>query len=248
MATEEQSINPLPREGSFSRVVGALISPRETFASIVQKPSWLLPVLLIIVVSFVMVFSFGHRIGWRTLMEKQMATNATFSQMSPVQRQQTLERLTRYAPIGAYVSSTVGVVIILLVVGLVYMLAFNVVFGTSIKFRQSFAIAAFAFMPGVVKNLLALLVVWVRPPQGVSLQNMVMSNVGAFLPSTTPAWMMTLGSLLDVFSFWSLALLAVGYAAAGSSRKLRFGAALAVVVALWLIFVLGLVSVTALRG
>lgn len=248
MATEEQSVNPLPREGSFSRVVGALVSPRETFASIVQKPSWLLPVVLVIIVNVLLIFSFGHRIGWRTLMEKQMATNSTFSQMSPVQQQQMLERLTRFAPIGAYASSTVGVVIILLVMSLLYLLAFNVVFGTSIRFRQSFAISAFAFMPGVVKNLLALLVVWVRPPEGVSLQNMVMSNVGAFLPSTVPAWLLALGSLLDVFSFWSLALLAVGYAAAGSLRKVRFGAALAVVVALWLVFVLGIVGITALRG
>jgi hypothetical protein len=248
MATEEQSINPPSREGSFSRVVGALVSPRKTFASIVQSPSWLLPVLLIIIVNLVLVSSFSHRIGWATLMEKQMANNSTFNQMTPVQQQQMLDRLTRYAPIGAYAGSTVGVVIILLITSLIFLLAFNIVFGTNIKFRQSFAISAFAFMPGVVKNLLALLVVWVRPPEGVSLQNMVMSNVGAFLPATVPPWLLTLGGLLDVFTFWSLALLAVGYAAAGSSRKVRFGSALAVVVAIWLVFVLGLVGITALRG
>ena len=246
MATEEQGAESLPRESAFSRLAGALFSPRQTFQSIAQKPGWVPPILLILLVNVLLIFSFSYRVGWRSTIEKQLAKTPTYAQMTPLQQQQAVDRLTRLAPIGGYIGSTVGTVLILLCIALVLLGAFNIIFGTTIKFRQSFSIASYAFMPTVLKGLLAMLIIWVRPPEGINLQNLVMSNVGAFLPSSVPLWLQTLGSLLDVFVFWTLALLAVGYVSADRSRKLRFGNALAVVVAFWFIYLFVVVGVSAI--
>ena len=75
-----------------------------------------------------------------------------------------------------------------------------------------------------------------------------MSNVGSFLPSGLPLWLQTLANSLDVFVFWIIALLAIGYTAASSSRKMKFGSSLAVVVVIWLVFLLGWVGVMAAIG
>lgn len=248
MATEEQSAENLARETPFSRIVGALISPRQTFASIAQKPGWVAPILLILLVNVVLISSFTYRVGWRTTVERQLAKTPAYAQLTPLKQQQTVERLARLAPIGGYIGTTVGTILVLLCIALVLLGAYNIIFGTSIRFRQSFSITSYAFMPSVLRGLLAILIIWVRPPEGISLQNLVMSNVGAFLPSTVPLWLQTLGASLDVFAFWSMALLAIGYVRADQSRKLRFGSALAVVVAFWFVYLFVFVGFAAIRG
>jgi hypothetical protein len=248
MASEELNQQNAAETGAFARVIGALVSPRTTFDSIARKPSWLLPFLLLLAINLLLVFSFSHRIGWRSLIEKQLTNNSQFQQLTPAQQQERIARSVKMAPMLGYIGGTVGNIIVLLVIAGIFLAAFNVVFGSGIKFGQSFGIAAHAFMPGILKGLVGLAVVWLRPPEGVNLQNLVMSNVGAFLPAGVPLWLQTLGSALDLFVFWIIALLALGYAAASSSRKVTFGSALAVVVVIWLVFLLGWVGILAAIG
>jgi hypothetical protein len=242
MASEEQNQETATGPGSFGRLVGALVNPRPTFESIAAKPSWLLPFLLLILINILVIFSFSHRIGWHALIEQQLTTSSRYQQMTPAQQQQALARGLKMAPMLGYIGGTVGNVIILLIVAGIFLAAFNIVFGSGIKFGQSLGITTHAFLPGVLKGLIGLAVVWVRPPEGVNLQNLVMSNVGAFLPSGLPLWLQTLANSLDVFVFWMIALLAIGYTAASSSRKVKFGSALAVVASIWLVFLLGWVG------
>ncbi len=250
MASEETTganqPEPAP-QGAVSRAIGALISPRATFESIAERPSWAFPLVVTIVVGLLFVFSFSQRIGWRTVLEKQLETNSAFNSLSPQQQQQQIDRVVQFAPIAAYASSTVGSVIILLIVAALYLGVFNIVFGTGIKFKQAFGVSVHAYLPLAVKSLVGVLIVWVRPLEGVSLQKLVMSNVGAFLPSSSPAWLITFGSLLDIFIFWTLVLLGIGFAAA-SGKKLKVGAALTVICVVWFIFVIGIVGLTAIRG
>jgi hypothetical protein len=247
-SSEGQGTETPSRESGISRAIGAIVSPRQTFESIARRPTWLFPVLLVIILNVVLLFSFSHRVGWRATIEKQMATSSRMAQLTPQQQQQAMARAERIAPIGAAAGATIGFVIILLAMSLIFLGAFNIIFGAGIRFKQSVSITAYAFMPGALRGLLGLLIVWVRPPEGVTLQNLVMSNVGAFLPTGVPAWLQALGSSLDIFTFWSMALLAVGFAAAGAARKVRFGSALAVIVSIWLVYLLGLVGVTAMFG
>ena len=48
---------------------------------------------------------------------------------------------------------------------------------------------------------------------------------------------MTLGKSIDIFSFWMLILIAVGFAAV-NPRKLKFGQSLAIALGVWAVFVL----------
>ena len=71
-------------------------------------------------------------------------------------------------------------------------------------------------------------------------------NVGAYLPSETAAWLKTLGSSLDVFSFWIMALIAIGISA--TARKVSFGKALVGVMIPWGIYVLLRVGAVAMQA
>src|SRR5256885_1216958 len=44
---------PEPKPNPFARMVGALFSPNETFASIARKPDWVVPLVLLLIISAV---------------------------------------------------------------------------------------------------------------------------------------------------------------------------------------------------
>ncbi len=65
------SPEPAKRVSSMGRIFGVIFSPKPTFESIVQRPTWVLPLVLIILVSALVVFVFSQRVGWRGFMERQ---------------------------------------------------------------------------------------------------------------------------------------------------------------------------------
>ena len=121
---------------------------------------------------------------------------------------------------------------------------FNGLNGTQIGFKTSLGIVAHAWMPGLISGLLALLIVCLKDATTVDLQNIVASNAGAFLSSNSPKWMVALLGSLDIFSFWFMILLAIGYSAA-APKKLSFGKAFTWIVGVWLVYVLVKVGLTA---
>lgn len=245
MADEIQAQETAGRKSPMGRVLGAFLSPRATFASIAKKPDWLLPLLLIMAIALAVIFSFGHRVGWRQLIESRLENNSRFAQLSAQQQERAMARAAALAPVAAYAQSTVGVVVVLLIMAGIFLGAFNLVFGTNIRFKQSFSIATYGFLPHALKGLLALVVVWVRPPEGADVRNLVMSNAGVFLSSGAAPWLRLLASSIDVFSFWTMGLLAIGFAAAGSPEKVRGKSAFALVFALWAIYLIVAVGFTA---
>src|SRR5580704_17035928 len=93
---------PEPQEkvNAFSRVVGAIFSPKPTFQSIVRQPSWLLPTVLLCIVSLAYIFAFGSRPGaWRQYVQGQFDRSSRAQQLTDQQRQAALEIQLKYTPI-----------------------------------------------------------------------------------------------------------------------------------------------------
>jgi len=98
-----QSTQPPEHDNSFSRIFGVLFSPKATFESIARRPTWLVPVILLCIVELCIIGVFSRRVGWRGLIEKQMANSSQFQQLSPAQQQNQIEVALRYAPAFGYV-------------------------------------------------------------------------------------------------------------------------------------------------
>ena len=109
--------------------------------------------------------------------------------------------------------------------------------GASLNYRTSLGIVSHAFSPGIISSVLFLLVLYLKPFGTVDLENPVATNVGALLAEGSAKWLQKLGSSLDIFSFWTLYLIALGFAAA-SPKKLTLGKSLGIAVAVWAIYVL----------
>ena len=235
-------------DSSFGRIFGVLFSPKPTFASIVRKPTWILPLLLIVVVSVGVVFTFGQRVGWRSFMIRQDQQNSRtqkqMESMTEEEREKLIATQTKVAPIVAYVAVVLLPFISAVVVGAVLMLAFNLIHGTKIAFVPSMAIVSYSWVPGIIGALLGIVIIFLKDPSTVDLDHLVASNGGAFVAEDAPKWMLTLFTAFDLFAFWNIILMAFGFSAA-DPKKISFGKALGTVVGVWLIYVIVKVGLVA---
>ncbi|MBZ5501261.1 MAG: YIP1 family protein [Acidobacteriia bacterium] len=238
-----------PESGnSISRIFGAIFSPRPTFASIARRPTWLVPLLLLTVVSTGAVATLGHTMGWRALLEQQIQKNPSaqrrIEQLTPEQRQQMVEQQMKIIPITVYVGGIVGSAITLVTLAAVFLGVFNLVSGVPMGFKTSLSIVAYAYTPRLIYGLLAIPILFLKDPSTVDPQNMVASNPAVFLADGAAGWLATLLGSLDLFSIWVVLLLSVGYSAV-NPKKLSFGKAFGVIFGVWLVYVLVRVGIAA---
>jgi|ERR1700683_4136763 len=223
--------------GGFARVIGVLINPGPTFESIAAKPTWIIPILLSCVMAIVILMLFGSRVGWRSFMERKLANNQQFEQMSPHDREAAMDRAVKIGTISAYVIGPIAPILYALVAAAVLLAAFNLLASARIGFITSLSIVSYGWVPFLLSGVLGIVLLLVKDPSTIDLEHLVASNAGAFMSNDSPKWLLALATSLDLFVFWVLALLAIGYHKA-SPKKVSLGKSLAIVIGVWVIWVL----------
>ena len=234
--TPELAPEPAPIS-EIGRMTGVLFSPTPTFENIVARPSWVAPLVVLCVLAIAVIALFGQRVGWRGFLEHQFDKDPRVANLTPDQREQRLNAAIKFAPPITYVSVVIGTFLVPVVIAAVMLGAFNLLAGTRINFKVALAIVCFSWMPLTIHGLLSLILLFVKSPDTVDLEHLVASNPGAFISSDSPRWMMALLTSFDVFAFWVMVLMAIGFAAA-SPKKVSFAKGLTIVVAVWALWVL----------
>jgi Yip1 domain len=232
------------RVNFIGRIFGVLVSPKPTFQSIARRPNWLAPVVLLCLLFLAVVAIFGYRGGWPSYFQQQIAHNSRFEQMSPEQQRQVYEAQLKYGPPIAYLEAPIVPTLLVVVVAAIFLGVFNGLAGARLNFKTSMGIVAHAWMANAVSGLLGVIIVSIKDPASIDLQNLVASNAGAFLSSGAPKWLAALLGSVDLFSFWTMILLAIGFATA-APKELTTGKAFAWVFVIWLAFVVVKVGLTA---
>jgi len=242
MATPATPAPPPPVPvNSFGRLFGVFFEPKATFESIAQRPTWVLPMIVLILISIVIVALIGSRVGWRQVIDRQIASSPRaqqrMEQVPPAQREQILDKQAKFAGVIAYVGVIVGTVIAEVIVAALLLAVFNIMAGSKISFSTSLGIVAHSWMPYAITGLLGILILFIKDPSTIDTQNLVASNPGALLPDGSAKWLVSLLTSLDLFTFWVLVLQGIGYSAT-NPKKISFGKAFASILAVWLLFVL----------
>jgi hypothetical protein len=100
-----------------------------------------------------------------------------------------------------------------LTVAAVMLLAFNLIGGAGARYGTSMGIVSHAYFPWILYSLLYILILYLKVPGTVDLENPIATNVGAFLPESTPKALMSLAQSIEVFSIWTMLLLSIGFTA-----------------------------------
>jgi hypothetical protein len=216
----------------IGRIFGVLFSPKPTFEDIVRKPSWLLPLIISTILGIVSTVVLNQRINWREYVVQQLDKSPRAAQLSTEQKQQQAEISAKVTTYIVYGAGVVGSVLFALIVGGAMMLAYNLLAGAGATFSQSFAIAAHTLLIGIVSTPIFLLVLLLRPPGTVDPNNPVATNVAAFLPEESAKWLLALCKSIDIFTIWTLVLLAIGFAAV-NPRKLKGSKSYVIAFSVW---------------
>ncbi len=226
------------RDSSWSRLWGALVKPGETFAAIARRPTWAVALTVLVVLGGAATLAVFSRFDMMEVMRQQLAA----------QHQQVPAGFDSRAGLIKGCSAAVAVVgpAVIYLVGAAVFLLFNLL-GGQLDYRTSFSVMLHASMPNAVRALLMIPIalsrgaLTVQEVQG----GLLRSNLSFLAPEGAARPLVTLLASLDLFSLWSLVLLAIGYRIAA---KVSRTTAVATVVLLWALLVAVTVGFSALGG
>jgi len=232
-------MEPQPeRMSEISRITGVFFEPKKTFEDIARRPTWVVPLVLIIVCALATMFLFSQHVGWERFFRQQMETNPRMAQLTPEQRDQALAIQMKFASVGAVIPIVI-IPISYLIISAVLLGVVAGIMSAPVKFKQVYAIMCYAGLTGVVSSILTVAVMFLKNPDQFNLQNPLAFNPAAFMdPTTSSKFLYSLATSIDLFSIWTILLVATGLKAA-AGKKLSFGGALFAVVLPWAVYVLG---------
>ena len=225
--------------GEGSRLTGVFFEPAKIFADVAARPGFWAPLIMIIVVSLGYMVLFGQHVGWERMIGQQTATNSRAAQLTPEQRETQIQMGVKFAPVMTYVVILVGFPLMWLIWAAILLGIVKGMMSAPVRLKQVFAIIVYSSVPGVIMALLAIAVMFMKPPDDFNLQNPLVFNPGAFMdPLTSSKFLYSVATSLDLFRLWTLVLIVIGLKAAGGKQLSMGGAATAVFLP-WAIWTLG---------
>lgn len=230
-----------PKLSHLERIINIFTAPSKTFADIKRSSNWLPAYLLIFATSIAFCYTVGQRVGWDAVFEGNMkmapASQQARMEQIPAERRDAI--MAQQVAFTKYISYAFPVIALIMwvVIALVLWGTFSFGAGGDVKFGQALAIVVFASLPGIIKSLLAVLILMMKVPEEFFIQNPIGTNIGHFLSfSDTPRFLYSVASGLDLFMIWTLVLTAIGFSVVG---KVKQGTAYAVVFGWYALFLLG---------
>jgi hypothetical protein len=227
---------PEPRLGTFARIVGVFFNPKETFKDIVAAPTWIAPLVLLTLLSVISIVALNQRMDWRQFATQQIEKSSRADSLSAEQKEKQVDAVAKFAPISSYAFGIPAIAVVVLISAAGMLAAYNLFAGANVRFIAAMAIVSHAFLVSIVSTVIFLLVVFLKPRGTIDIENPVATNLAVLVPEDAAKWLMKLAVSFDIFSFWILILIAIGFSVA-NPRKLPFGKSLGIAFGVWALFV-----------
>jgi hypothetical protein len=249
-APPQQMVAP-PQEparlGPLQRFFGTLFSPGETFADVNRKPTLIAPMIVGIVMALAGTFYFSWRVNpdWDRIFREQFTRQAQRSgqQIPPEQ----LETQVRVAKTFAKLSPAFVVAIVplgYLILAGIFALGLMLMQAQT-TFKKIISVVAWSSCTvGTVNGLINILTLTVKDEDSLrsidptNPGSFTLTNLGVLLDSNASPVVQSVAGSIDIFSIWLMILLSIGFAAISGSKRITSGKAAALVVGLWLFYVL----------
>jgi hypothetical protein len=189
--------------GVLSRIIGIFTSPKETFASIDRKPTWLVPFIIMIVVTMVMQLLIMN-IGLQDRVAQMEAIGKPQEQIDATQN--FMQGGLKYISL---VVAPIGILVVWSVIAGIFLFAGNTIMGGKSTFKKMLSLVSWSSLIGILSVAIqTFLIISKGTRLGVT------TSLAAFLPSPTwdapPSIFYRLLSKLDIFTIWGLVLWAIG--------------------------------------
>jgi hypothetical protein len=221
-----------------ARLAGVLFEPVTTLRSIAERPDWIVPLIVLALISLGSVLVITSHIDIERSIREQAAARDT----PPDQVDKQIEIAKKIQKFTAPLVVVFTPISLAIVAG-VFLLAFRI-FGGEGTFRQAFAVTVYSWLPLAIGGVVTTIIVATR---GLVTQqevvSMLRSNLGFLVDLHDHKILYTLLSQLDVFTIWTLSLFVIGYA---FMSRLSRAASASLVIGIWLVVVLFKVAIAAI--
>lgn len=220
------------------RVADTFFAPSKTFADIRRNRSWWLPFLLLAVFGYLFSGAALKKVGTAGLVESALrADPARYEKFkeSPPAAQAQARSITGVVLQSSLFGWPAYQLLFAAISALLLWAGFNFILGGSSTFGAMFAVSMFAALPGIVRSLLAVVMLFVGDPETFSISDPVGTNPGYCLGPDTASWLRSFLGSFDLFTLWILFLSALGGAIVARVKPSR---GYALVFGLWFLFVL----------
>ena len=229
-----------------ARVLNTFFAPSKTFTDLRRNASWWLPFLIGGIVYVMFVYTVDQRVGFQKVVENQLRLQPKqaerLDRLPADQRETAMRQQTGFWKILSYGGPVIGLIFYLIITAVLFG-TFKFAANADLRFKTMFALVVFAWLPMVFVSLLAAISLLAGvSSDGFMIQSPAATNLGAFVDPTASPALYALLSSVDIFTFWSLALMAIGVT---YISKVKRGTAFAVVLgwfAFWVLVKVGLAA------
>ena len=221
-SAQPQAPEPQPlSEGA--RLLNTYIDPPRTFNDLRRKATWFVPWLLIALFGYGFIGAAAQKIGFAQLSQNEMHANPKQAEridaMPADQRQKALEVSATITKVFAFASPFIFL-LIAVIIAAVLMGTFNFALGAELKFGAALAVVMYAYLPSLVKSVLAIASIYAgASPEGFLMRNPVASNLGALVDITQHPVLFAAGTWVDIFSIWIVVLMGIGFACVARVKR-----------------------------
>lgn len=233
---------PVEKMSAVARLGNIFMEPSRTLADVANRPTWVVPLIVSLLVGFIPYVIQPNRVDREARVRAAVERMAKFTSQDPKKLEETMlaQPETFYAKYQTIlIGIPAGVAGILAVAGIL-LLAF-LLMGSQITFKRSLAAWCWSTLPpSILGSLLAIVFLYAKDPADLNPLDPranVISHLGFLVGEKSQPVLHSLLSSVDVFSFWSIYLLGVGYAAA-SMGNMTSKKATAVMIVLWVLYVM----------
>lgn len=236
-------------DSSFGRLIGVLVSPGKTFRSIAERPTWLVPFLVLMALSLGVGGLLMSRVDPGEMVRYQLEKFG--DRLPPEQVEKAVEDAENMTPARRLLQTAIGLpVAALLYAALagVFLVIFKVL-GSQMTFKQSLSTYLYGLVPiGVVSTLINLPLMLAREsitPEEAMSGGVLVASPAILASEETSAVIRSLLGSLNFFTLWTLVLLAIGYRIVA---RVSIAVSAGTVFTLWLLYVAGKAGFAALFG
>jgi hypothetical protein len=235
IASASDSVLDKPAPGLLARVVGVVMSPRETYAAVAARPrSFGAIVIVLAIVVIAQGIFLSTEVGQQAALDQNVRAMEAFGIQIPDEAYQRMEEGMRMAPVTGGVSAMVFWPLLMAIVAGLFTAVFTMLMGGNATFKHVFAIVAHSCVVIALQQAFSM-------PLSYARGEFAGANLGIFVPmleeTSFPARFL---GAIDLFFIWWMVNVSIGLAVlykrqTGGIATTLLGiyAAIALAVAFW---------------
>lgn len=199
--------------GFLATLLDVFVAPGDAFRGIAARPRFLAPLLLAVGIGLAFSAVWVTKADPVAFMRAQMEESGGAERIAPEKRADVIQTQARFFHVFAWVGPLFFAPLAYVALATLFLFVYRFFYGAEVTYAQSLAVVAWCFAAfGLVLNPLILLVMALKNEWNVDPHSVIQASAAALLDrATTARPLYALAGSLDLFSFWLIALLSIGY-------------------------------------